>query len=294
MDVVVHGLRDRDDRDAFLVKPQRERQRVVTADGDHGVDPDPLEDPEDVLRVISRLVAGTCASQELGLVGRLHLRGVRSRSVEERPARSVDRANDTAVERHRVLLDRGGIVRITLEEARPPAPDADHLMTLLNRAVHHGLDAGVQSGDVSSAGQDPDPHGTNLLRHLQIEEHLGEPVQLIGNQTSPTHGFGELNVDDLGASERDHPSPAAGGRQVDRPDPEPGGEDAVLRVGRPTSLHVSQDRHPRLVAGLAFDLGRDVMRDPTEAREPTFVYAVRERREGSFDGAAPSATTTIE
>ncbi len=48
--VVVHRLRDRDDGHAFLVQPQRERERVVAADRDQRVDAEMLDDPQHVRR----------------------------------------------------------------------------------------------------------------------------------------------------------------------------------------------------------------------------------------------------
>ena len=49
--------------------------------------------------------------------------------------------------------------RVDVQQATPPAPDADHGVALGGGPVHHRLDAGVQAGDVTAAGQDSDSHG---------------------------------------------------------------------------------------------------------------------------------------
>jgi hypothetical protein len=176
VDVVVHCLGDRDDRIALVVQPQRERQRVVAADRQHRLDSETLEHLHRVRRVVADGLA--ClpgpvlgASQELRLVGGPDPRGVGPRRVQEGAAASVDRSDDAGVERHDVAPDRLRVVRVRLEQARPPAADPDDLVAFLHGADRCRLDAGVQPGHVAPTGQDPDPHPPPLER-LELPRRL--------------------------------------------------------------------------------------------------------------------------
>ena len=120
VDVVVHRLGDRDDRHAFVVQPQRERQRVVAADRDQRADPQSLDHPQHVVGVVARPVLGPARRQERRLVGGAHLRRVRPRCVQERAAGAVDRAHGRRVEDLGADMDRQRVLRV--DPNRPPQP----------------------------------------------------------------------------------------------------------------------------------------------------------------------------
>ena len=73
------------------------------------------------------------------------------------PVRSIVRTT-FGVERHEPSVTRTGIVGVELEQRRPAAPEADHLVALVHDTVDDGLDAGVEPRHVAAPGQDPDPH----------------------------------------------------------------------------------------------------------------------------------------
>ena len=70
VDVVVHRLRDGDDRDAFVVQSQPVRQRVVAADRDQRVEAEVLDHPERVGGEVERAVADRLVGEEGGHVAR--------------------------------------------------------------------------------------------------------------------------------------------------------------------------------------------------------------------------------
>src|SRR5699024_4612386 len=64
---------------------------------------------------------------------------------------------------HRVELDEvlghgRLVVEVGAQQTAPPPPDAGDLMPLLVDPVDDGLDAGVESRDVTAAGEDADAH----------------------------------------------------------------------------------------------------------------------------------------
>ena len=78
-----------------------------------------------------------------------------------------------------------------LEEPSPAAPDPHHLVTLGRRPHHDGLDRCVQPGNVAPAGQDAHPHGwkptTALRPHrgpaASVAEDLRDPPAFVGDDT---------------------------------------------------------------------------------------------------------------
>ena len=130
-EVVVHGLRHADDRDALLVEPLRHAQRVVAADRDERVEAEPADAVED------------------GAPARVILSWIGARGPEDRAALAEYRGD---VARHEHA--RRGLA----EEAGPAVPDPERLVPERGRAEDDGADRGVEPGCVATAGEDADPH----------------------------------------------------------------------------------------------------------------------------------------
>ena len=105
VDVVVHRLRDGDDRDALVVQSQAVRQRVVTADRDQRVESEVLDHAERVLGEVVRPVAFRLAGEEGGHVAGRPGRG--SCATCAGSSRRSGRSRGTPrLQRHHVRRDR--------------------------------------------------------------------------------------------------------------------------------------------------------------------------------------------
>src|SRR5699024_8596887 len=163
VDVVVHRLGDGDRRHPLLVHPQPVGQGVVATDRDEHVDAGRLDDPQDVRGEVVRTVTLDRPGQEVGNVAGPHLPGVRARAVQEGATGPVDGAHTHRVEVDQVLCHGRRVVEVGAQQTAPPPPDAGDLVPLLVDPVDHGLDAGVESRDVTAAGEDADAHVVALL-----------------------------------------------------------------------------------------------------------------------------------
>src|SRR5690606_16869214 len=159
VDVVVHRLRDGDGGHPLLVHPQTVGEGVVATDRDEHVDPRVLDHLEGMGGEVVRTVPAGRAGEEDGDLGGLDARGVAAREVQEGPAGAVDGAHRVGVELDQVGGHRLRVVQVRGEQAAPAPADAGDLVPLLGDPVDHGLDARVQSGDVTAAGEYADPHG---------------------------------------------------------------------------------------------------------------------------------------
>ena len=211
------------------MQTEGERERVVPTDRDQRVDPEVIQHLHHVRGVVASLVIDAAGLQEVGLVGRSDLRRVRPRGVQDRAARPIDRPHGVRVQRECVSAGRIGIGGIDLQQPRPASADPDHLVPVSDRAIRRGLDAGVQPGDVSPAGEDADAHGSTLQPALDSlpEEHLGFAIQLGREQVPLGDGLHEGHVPDVLGLPGDHPAPAARGRQIGGGDPEAGPQDPI-------------------------------------------------------------------
>ncbi len=168
VNVVVHCLGDGDDGEAFHVQALAVGERVITANGDQHVNAKELEVFEHMRREIThggilQLGLGVLRIlQEIRHIGRLDLAGIGAAGVEKGAARAVNCARILYIERHDVLADGFGIVAVEVEQAAPPATNANHLMSLVGGATHRRFNAGVQSRDVTAAGQNADSHGNSF------------------------------------------------------------------------------------------------------------------------------------
>ncbi len=157
--VVVHGLGDGDDRDPFVVHSQPVGQGVVAADRDEDVDVLALQYLQHMIGdVMTALRPDTSPLRNSGRESALILAGlVREVWRKVPPVRSTVRT---------VLGSRGKRLPATVEssagftrdEPAPSPADSHDLMALVGHAVHDRLDAGVETGDITSSSQNADPH----------------------------------------------------------------------------------------------------------------------------------------
>jgi hypothetical protein len=89
--------------------------------------------------------------------------------VQKRAAGAVNRAHHILVQPDRIAVDAFLIVAVQLQQAAPPAANADDLMALVHRAIDDRFDAGVKTGDITAAGQNANPHFQDSLQTDEIE-----------------------------------------------------------------------------------------------------------------------------
>jgi hypothetical protein len=168
--VVVHRLRDRDERHPAVHQDAREGQRVVATDRDERVDPEVVDVVEHDLGQVESIVGRSVALRGLGGEPRrqgalLHPRWIGPGGVEDRSARSIDRPRRLTVEGPEVLGVEP-IAGLQVRQALPAAPDADDLHAQLGRAVGDALDDRVESRHVAAAGQHADSSRTRHTNQM--------------------------------------------------------------------------------------------------------------------------------
>ena len=150
--VVVDRLRNPDRLEARLVQGRRHAQRVVTADRDHRVDAVATQNPDH------------------GRDSVLHLQRVGARGAQDRAAKRKDAAHVGRTQ----LFDGAAV-----EAAGPAVLDAADGMAELERSTRDSPDGRVQSGRVSTTGEDSDAHADRLTAtHAPLPNplHDGERV----------------------------------------------------------------------------------------------------------------------
>ena len=155
-DVVVHRLRDPDDRDSLLGQALGEGERVVAADRDQRLEMQPLDRADRLRRQVHepRLVRRRRRGEQVrGDLARRHGGGVGARGVEDRPAGAVDRARAALGQPHRPLRLRLGAVRPGVQQRRPAAPQPPHFPARVLEDPGQRLDRHVEAGDVAAAGE---------------------------------------------------------------------------------------------------------------------------------------------
>src|SRR5690242_2516022 len=153
--IVVHGLGDGDDLEAFFMQADAIAEGVIAADGNESVDAEPGEILENFGREIVFLqVEGVL--QVGGNAGLADAAGIRSGGVEESAA-GTGGAIDNFLREHQKII---GIVVVLfadhVDEAGPTVTEADNLIAFMKRADSYSADRGIQAGNVAAAGQDAD------------------------------------------------------------------------------------------------------------------------------------------
>ena len=158
--VVVHGLGDAHHLHAPSLELGRRLERPVAADGDEGVDLEPLQVLEDLGgEVVGHaplpLAAGRFRPTRWGGrsadLGRSDPAG-----VEDGAAVAVDGPGVLAVQLEHVPGLAGRVVEVHVGEPLEALADAHHLEAVLPAPVDDALDDRVQARDVAAAGEDSD------------------------------------------------------------------------------------------------------------------------------------------
>src|SRR5262249_26173957 len=101
VDVIIHSLRNSNDRETFLVQPLSVAQSVVSTNGNQGINLEILQVLQYVRREVFRLFVvfrvPSGFSQETRHVASLHLPRIRPRGVEKSSAGTVNRSDVSAV-----------------------------------------------------------------------------------------------------------------------------------------------------------------------------------------------------
>src|SRR3990172_35760 len=164
VDIVIHGFGDRHDRDAFVVQTQRIRKRIISADRNYCIQTQFVDDLQYVGRKILDLAVPLTTRQKGRDVFLAHLPRIGPRSVQYGAAGAINRPDRVVVEHHRVPGDACRIIWLTLQQAAPTTTDAQNVVPVVQNPADDGLEASVQSRDVTPTGQNSDSHTHSSLR----------------------------------------------------------------------------------------------------------------------------------
>src|SRR6266478_6346506 len=153
--IIVHGLGNADDFEAFFVEANAVAKRVVSADGDESVDAQPSEIFEDFRGEVVFL-SGEFVFQMRGDAGLGDAAGIGAGGMQKSPAGASGTINGLIVEEEEIV----GIVVILLtdniHESGPAVANADDLMAFAQCAKRDATDGGVETGNVAASGEDAD------------------------------------------------------------------------------------------------------------------------------------------
>jgi len=160
VDIVVHRFGDGDEWDAFFGKHLRVAERVVAADGNQVVQ----AETRDIVEHDGSEVEVVCVHAQFFQLRGCHVRGrfplldadrIGARSVQYGAAGAVNAARVEAIERAQIKRVEVG-AGLHVRQALPAAADADDLEAELGGLVHHGLDDGIETGNVAAPGKNAD------------------------------------------------------------------------------------------------------------------------------------------
>ncbi len=179
MDVVVHGLGNADDFEAFFVEADTIAERVVAADGNEGVDAEPGQIFEDFGGEVV-LLGGEFVFQMRGDAGLGNAAGIGTGRMEKGAAGAAGTIDGLFVEKEEIV----GIVVILLadhiHEAGPAVANADDLVTFAQGAQSDAADGWVETGNVAASGEDADDaslgadisHDSRIALSLDVQQEI--------------------------------------------------------------------------------------------------------------------------
>jgi hypothetical protein len=94
------------------------------------------------------------AFEELG--HRFHFRGIGTAGMQKSAAHAIDRPGILPGQRQNVALHTFRVVKVDVCQSLPAPPDADNFMSVGGAPIHHILDDGIQTGNITASGQDAD------------------------------------------------------------------------------------------------------------------------------------------
>src|SRR5712692_9302416 len=178
-DVVVHGLGNADDFEAFFVEANAIAERVVAADGDESIDAKPGEILEDFGSEVV-LLGGEFVLEMRGDAGFADAARIGAGRMEKGAAGAAGAIDDLFVEKEEIV----GIVVILfanhVDEAGPAVANADDLVTFADGAESDATNGGVETGNVAASGEDADDallgvdvcHDSRIALSLDVEQEI--------------------------------------------------------------------------------------------------------------------------
>jgi hypothetical protein len=103
--------------------------------------------------------------------------------VQHRAAAAVDRSDGVVVENHGVFGPALGILGLYLQQAAPTSADSQDAVSIIEHTGDHRLDASVQPGHITPAGQYSYSHS-----HPSVNEVSA--VDLVGSVLTSDHTVG--------------------------------------------------------------------------------------------------------
>ncbi len=153
--VVVHGLGNGDHLEAFLVKAHAVAQRVIAADGNQEVDPQPGQILQHLGRqvVFFFFVCGLQVGRDIFL---LHLPGIGARAVQESSAGAAGAVDQLFGQGLNVVAVVVVLLADNIDQSAPSSAHADHLVALAQRADGDSANRRIQARHVAAPGQNSD------------------------------------------------------------------------------------------------------------------------------------------
>src|ERR1044072_6070499 len=171
-------------------------ERVVTPDGEHGVDFECLENPQHMRRAINGAFCTRAKFilEEIRQTVWLSATRVGARGVQDSAPAAVDGANALRIERHDVVLAAFWIVGIIVQRPGPAALEPNHIPSARNGGARDRLDAGIESRNIAAASQNTDPHDRSLTRrtHREFDSHPSFGSSFLQASISPRTASAEF------------------------------------------------------------------------------------------------------
>src|SRR6266436_249091 len=153
--IIVHGLGNADDFEAFFVEANAVAKRVVSADGDESVDAQPSEIFEDFRGEVVFL-SGEFVFQMRGDAGLGDAAGIGPGRVEESATGAVGAIDRLFVKEEKIVRVVVILLADHIHKAGPAMTNADNLVAFANSAKGDAADGGIQAGNVAASGEDAD------------------------------------------------------------------------------------------------------------------------------------------
>ena len=197
--IVVHGLGDRQDPNALLVQAHTVAQRVVAADRNQVVDAQESKVLQDLRREVVRLGV-ILVLEVIRNIGGLDAARIGARGMQECATGSPGAIDDLLGQLLKVLAVVGRGVPDNVDQAAPSSTEADHPIALVQSPEGHRADCGIQSGNITAAGENsqwfpfslssiPSPHELFVM-HVQPRiirtEQLRPPRPRAGKRCDAT------------------------------------------------------------------------------------------------------------
>ncbi len=168
-DVIVHGLGDANDLEAFFVQANAVAERVIAADGNERVNADPSQVLENLGSEVV-LLGREFVLEMRGDVGLADAPRIGAGRMEKGATGAASTIDDFFVKEEKVV----GVVVILfadhINKASPAVANADDLIAFAQSAESDAADGGIETRNIAASGEDADdaPLGVDVSHNSRI------------------------------------------------------------------------------------------------------------------------------